>query len=365
MKPQMPIGQPPLPAEQIAVLKAWIAAGAKDDTPATARDTGKPISYSQAPVITALAFSPDGATIAVSAYREVLLIPASGTAPARRLGGMSERFHGLAFSADGTKLIAAGGTPARFGEVQVWDTAAAKLLRSMTLTGDTVFGGTLSPDGTTVAVGCSDNTVRLLEVSSGKELHRIGNHENWVLGTVFSRDGKRVVSVARDRAAKLTDAATGAFLENINLLRGELTAVARHPERDVVVVGGEERIPYVYMMDRPKNMKIADDTTLVRKLERQQGAIFALAWSPDGKYIAVAGASPEVVVYNAETGDRVTACSGHKAGIYAIAWAPDSRTLATGGFDGLLRLYDIPSGNRTREFVPVPLQTSAVQRAQP
>jgi mono/diheme cytochrome c family protein len=204
LKPQMPIGQPPLPAEQIALLKAWIAAGAKDDTPATAQDTGKPVSYSQAPVITALAFSPDGNTIAVSAYREILLIPASGTTPAKRLGGVSERFHGLAFSADARTLVAVGGTPARFGEVQVWDTAAAKLLRSMTLTGDTVFGGALSPDGSTVAVGCSDNTVRLLDVGTGKELHRIGNHENWVLGTVFSRDGKRVVSVARDRAARLS-----------------------------------------------------------------------------------------------------------------------------------------------------------------
>jgi WD40 repeat protein/mono/diheme cytochrome c family protein len=365
LKPQMPPGQPALPAEQIALVKAWIAAGAKDDTPVTARETDKPVSYSQAPVITALAFSPDGAHIAVSAYREILLIPSSGTAPAKRLGGLSERFHGLAFSADGRMLVATGGTPARFGEVQVWDTAAAKLLRSMTVTGDTVFGGSLSPDGSTVAVGGSDNTVRLLDVNSGKELQKIGNHENWVLGTVFSRDGKRIVSVARDRAAKLTDTATGAFLENINLLRGELTAVARHPAKDIVVIGGEERVPYVYMMDRPKNMKIADDTTLVHKLERQQGAIFALAWSPDGKYLAVAGASPEVVVYDAESGARAAACSGHKAGIYAVAWSPDSRTLATGGFDGLLRLYDAPSGKLQREFVPVPLQTSAVQRTQP
>ena len=52
------------------------------------------------------------------------------------------------------------------------------------------------------------------------------------------------------------------FLENVNLLRGELLAArAQTPRSDVVVIGGEERIPYVYMMDRPKVMKIADDTT--------------------------------------------------------------------------------------------------------
>src|SRR6185503_12783883 len=127
-------------------------------------------------------------------------------------------------------------------------------------------------------------------------------------------------------AAKLMDASSGAFLENINLLRGELAAVARHPAKEMVVIGGDERVPYIYLMDRPKVMKIADDTTLIRKLERQNGAIAALAWSPDGRRIAVAGAAPEINVYDAETGARVAACKGHAAGIYTVAFSPDSAT---------------------------------------
>ena len=149
----------------------------------------------------------------------------------------------------------------------------------MTLTGDTVFGASISPDASRIAVGCTDNTVRILDAASGKELFKIGNHENWVLGTIFGVDGKRIVSVGRDRAAKLTDATSGAFLENVNLLRGELAAIARHPTKDVIVIGGEDRVPYIYMMDRAQNMKIADDSTLIRKLERQDGTIAALAWS--------------------------------------------------------------------------------------
>src|SRR5205807_3339550 len=144
--------------------------------------------------------------------------------------------------------------PARFGEVQLWDPATAKLKRSVIVTTDTVFGLSVSPDGKELAVGAADNSVRLIEAASGKELQKIGNHENWVLGTVFGVDGKRVVSVGRDRAAKLSDVASGQFLENVNLLRGELAAVARHPKKDIVVIGGEEHIPYVYMMDRPKVM---------------------------------------------------------------------------------------------------------------
>ena len=112
-----------------------------------------------------------------------------------------------------------------------------------------MFGAALSPDGSKVAVGCVDNTVREFETATGKELYKIGGHENWPLGIVFGIDSKRLVSVGRDRAAKLIDANAGQFLENVNQARGELTAVARHPNKDEIVIGGEDRVPYVYLMD--------------------------------------------------------------------------------------------------------------------
>ena len=365
LKPQMPLGQPPLPDEQIAVLRAWVEAGGKDDTPAEARETvslDKPAVYLQAPVLTALAFSPDGKTLAVSGNREILIHTLDGSAPPKRLVGLSERILSLAFSKDGSLLAAGGGTPARFGELQLWELPAGKLRHSLMLTGDTVFGVSLSPDATRASVGCTDNTVRIVDTNSGKELHRMGAHENWVLGTVFSADGKRIVSVGRDRAAKLTDTATGGFLENVNLLRGELTAIARHPSKEIVVIGGADRIPYVYLMDRPKVMKIADDTTLLRKLDLQNGPITTLAWSPDGRWIAAAGAAPEVNVYDADSGARVAVCKGHTAGIYTVTFSPDSGTVAAGGFDGLVRLYDTGTGELKKAFVPVPLETATEGR---
>ena len=361
MQPLMPLGGTAVPKDQIEAISAWIAAGAKNDTPKEATDTisaANPPSYSQPPVISALAFSPDGQTLAVSGYREVLLHKADGSGLISRLVGLSERLNSVTYSSDGKLLVTAGGTPARFGEIQIWDTATGKLKRSVTLTGDTVFGGSVSPDGKMIAAGATDNSVRLIETSTGKELQKIGNHENWVLSTVFGVDGKRVVSVSKDRAAKLSDTASGGFLENVNLLRGELQAIARHPSKDIVVIGGDERIPYMYVMDRPKVMKIADDTTLVRKFPRQDGVIAALAWSGDGKKIAVAGLSPQVNIYDADTGKPVASCTGHKAGIYAVAFNPAGDRVATGGFDGHVRIYNSASGELLKDFVPVPLLVS-------
>ena len=89
-QPRMPLGGEPLTAEQIDLFKRWIAAGAQDDTPEEARErvvAGKPPIYHAAPVITSLAYSPDGSTLAVSGYREILLHKADGSELIDRLVG--------------------------------------------------------------------------------------------------------------------------------------------------------------------------------------------------------------------------------------------------------------------------------------
>lgn len=359
-QPRMPIGAPALSPDQITLLRDWITAGVIDDSPTATGSTSTELPvYVQPSVITALAFSPDGKLLAVSGNREILLHNSDGRGSEIRLPGQAERILSLSFTKDGSTLVAGGGTPAKSGEIQIWDLATRKLRQATKVTDDTVFGTSISPDGKLIAAGGADNTVRILDAATGKELHKIGNHENWVLATVFDAQGKRLISVGRDRAAKLIDAASGAFLENVNLLRGELAAIARHPSKPLVVIGGEDRYPYIYMLDRPKNMRIADDTTLVRKIDRQNGPITALAWSPDGKWIAVAGAAPEVNVYDSETGVLVSSCKGHSAGIYSITFSPDSRTLASGGFDGFVRLYSAANGKLDRSFVPVPLSKAS------
>jgi WD40 repeat protein len=354
MKPSMPLSGSSLPSGDIDTIRGWIKAGAKDDTPLEVTSV-EPTVYHQPPVITALRFSPDGKFLAVSGNREILLHNADGSGLAKRLQGDAERILSIAFSADGKLLAAGGGTPAQFGEIQWWDPLAGKLLRTQRVSNDTLFGASLSPDGSKVAVGCVDNTVREFETATGKELYKVGSHENWPLGTVFGIDSKRLVSVGRDRAAKLIDANAGQFLENVNQMRGELTAVARHPGKDEIVIGGEDRVAYVYWMDRPRNMKVGEEATLVRMLEPQEGVIFALDWSPDGKRIAVAGAGPSVNLYDADTGALTASCKGHSAGIYSVAFSSDSAHLATGGFDGRVRLYRSADCSLEKAFIPVPM----------
>ena len=350
-QPRMPFGAEPLPGDQIELFSRWISSGAKNDMPASERS---PASAKPAPPVTALAYSPDGTVLAVSGDREVLLYKTDGSGFAARLPGLSERVQSLVFSRDGKMLVAAGGTPGEFGEVQFWDVAGRKLQHSVTLSREAVSGASFSPDGARLAVGCADNTVRLVDAALGKEVLKFSHHENWVLGTAFSVDGKRVVSVGRDGLAQVNDATTGAFLENINTPRGELAAIARHPTRDLIVIGGAERVPYLYNLNRD---------ALVRTFQAQDGPIFALAFSPDGGMIAVGDAGDDVPVYQAGTGQPVATCKGSR-GTYAVTFSPDGQRLAAGGGDGRVRICDAKSGGLVREFAPIP-QSPALSPSEP
>jgi len=404
-KSEMPRNQPPLTAAELEIVSKWIAQGAADDTPQGAKskyDAEHPPEYTRPPVVPSLAFSPDGSLLAVAGFHEVLLWKADGSQIVGRLVGLSDRVESIEFSPDGKKLAVSGGNPSRLGEIQVWDVEKKTLALSVPTTFDTVYGVSWSPDGTKIAYGCADNSVRAIDAKTGAQVLFMGSHSDWALDTVFSPGGTHVISVGRDMSAKLTEVATQRFVDNMTsitpgALKGGLAAVARHPSRDEVVVGGSDGQPKVYRIHRQTVRVIGDDSNLMRELPALPGRVYDVAVSADGKRIAAASslesASGEVAVYSYEFDPAypddikaiqqkvVTSRSAaenkkladyHKAGVkeisrfktttgglYATAFRPDRAVLAAAGGDGLVRLIDPETGKLIKEFVPVPIAGSA------
>ena len=362
----MPKDGTALPAEQIDLVKRWIAEGAKDDSPpetADPIDAEHPPIYEGLPLISALAFSKDGSTLAVSGYREILLHAADGSQLKHRLIGMSQRIEDLAYSPDGSKLAASGGSPGRFGEIQIWNVADNSLILSSQFSIDTLFGVSWSSDGKLIAFGCPDNSARIINAENGQQTLKFDHHTDWVIGSVFSLDDKHIVTVSRDRAVKLTQTDSGAFIDNVTsitpgALTGGLEAIDRHPTRNEIAVGGIDPVPKLYRIFREKARVIGDDFNLIRAYPPMNGAIRDVEISRDGKYLAVAGGT-EARVYELETAKTISTLP-FQGQVYAVAIHPTSESFAAGGYDGIVKLAKLQTGEIIKEFIPVPLAPGVV-----
>ena len=397
-KAEMPKKKDPLSSESIALIRRWITEGAVDDTPENVRQRytkDNPPIYTRPPVITSLAYSPDGQWLAVAGFHEVLLHRADGSGLEARLVGMSERIESVAFSPDGKRLAVTGGRPARMGEVQVWDVESKKLKLSYPVTYDTVYGASWSPDGELIAFGCSDSTVRAIDAETGKQALFQSAPDDWVFDTVFSTKGTHLASVGRDMTAKLVEVATQRFVDNITsitpgALKGGIASVDRHPVRDEILVGGSDGVPKIYQMHRTTKRQIGDDANLLLELPALEGRVFAVDFNHDGSRVA-AGSSLDgnghiglfeldpnqkpsdeikkilVKPTHQRSGDETKKLTDYYRasvrdiarldfpgnGIYTVAFSPDGDTLAAAGADGEVRLIDAANGSLKKSFLPV------------
>jgi WD40 repeat protein/mono/diheme cytochrome c family protein len=403
---EMPKDKKPLSKVEIDLIRRWVAEGAADDTPVSAKakvDAAHPPVYTRPPVIPAIDYSPDGSLIAVAGFHEVLLWKADGSERVARLVGLSERIQSLKFSPDGKQLAAVGGLPARTGEVQIWELEKNTLALSVPITYDTLNGVSWSPDGARIAFGCGDNTIRAIEAKKGEQVVYNLSHSDWSLGTVFSHDGSHIASVGRDGAVKLIEVATQRFVDNITsitpgALKGGLSSVARHPTRDEIVFGGADGKPKVYRMHRIVARQIGDDSNKISEMPQMQGRVWSVAVSADGKRIAAGSGldgKGDVAVFSYEMNPEVPAdikailakrvadrnveeqkkVDAYTRGnikqlwkkpvdtgvVYAVAFKPGGGVVAAAGSDGLVRLYDLETGNVVKEFSPAPIEAPAAK----
>ena len=399
---EMPKDKPPLDGTQIDLITKWINQGAANDAPASVSkryDTDHPPEYSAPQIITSIDYSADGELLAVSGYHEVLIHKSDGSELVARLIGISERIEAAVFSPDSSKIAVTGGSPGRMGEVQIWDVAARQLVLSLSIGYDTLYGASWSPNGKVVAFGCPDNTVRAIDATTGEQLLFNGAHNDWVLDTIFSIEGTHVISVSRDRSLKLVEFATQRFIDNITsitpgALKGGLHAVARHPERDELVVGGADGTPKVFRMLRTSKRVIGDDANLIRRFSAMPGRLFDVAVSPDGKHVAAgsshngqgtvyvyryevdtnvpddirkiseknvrsrsAAEKERIQKYQSEGASLFTEMQGQHGGVFAVRFSADSKVVASGGFDGVVRLNEAETGKLIKEFPPIHIES--------
>jgi WD40 repeat protein len=346
--PQMPLDTDPLSASQIAMVKAWIEAGAEGPVPGMA---DAPVKASPIPDIhpegnvlspvTSVKFSPDGSVLAVGGYRQVRLIdPASGKLLAT-LSGHADSVRSIAFSPDGKLVAAAGGAPQSDGEIKIWDVPSHQLVKTMQGHKDCIYSIAWSPDGKLIASGSYDKMVKLWDVAAGKELHNLQDHIDAVFAVAFSPDGKHLASASQDRTVKIWDVATGRRLYTLSDASDGLTSIAFSSSGDQVAAGGYDKTIYIWRLAE-------DEGHLVQSLIADEDSLLAMIWTPDGKSIVTASSDGSIRFRDAATLDPIRVIDKQPDWVQTLAISSDGKLLAAGRYDGSLSLYDVKSYKEVR-----------------
>jgi len=286
-----------------------------------------------APQIYSLAWRPDGATIALGGYKEVRLIDAARK-PVGTLAGHAEAVRALAFSRDGKWLAAAGGLPARKGEVKIWDVAARTVAVTISGHSDCIYAVVFSPDGTTLATASYDKLIKVWDAATGKEIRTLRDHIDAIYALALTADGKRLVSGSADRGVKIWDLASGARLYTFSEPTDGINTLALSPDGSRVAAGGLDKTIRIWRLGE-KEGKL--ENTLIA----HEDAILKLAWSPDGTYLASSSADHTVKLFQAADLSEIRTLANLPDWAFGLEFAPNGKSLAAGFFNGQVEMYEV------------------------
>lgn len=309
--------------------------------------------------VAAVAFSPDGVTLAAATYYEgvVRLWDVTRGGEGRVLPGKEFGTRAVAFAPDG-KTLAHGGEA---GIIHLKDPGTGKEVGRISA-GYNLFSLAFSPDGKTVAASMAlfyQRKTRLWDVATGRELHVLPRHEQRIDTLLFPGDGSRVITASVDQTVRVWDGATGKHLFCIGENRPtdeRLTAppCAAPPDGKFLLTARED-VTHVWDVASGKE---------VRRFTGPEGKVLALAVSPDGKTFASvswerepAPVSSDVLIYymaihlrNLVSGKVLLTIPRVKGHARSLSYSPDGKLLAAAALEGgrHLALYDTTSGKELR-----------------
>lgn len=342
-EPQMPPKDQAAPkAEELAVIKGWIEAGAKSPVgalPAIGLMTPKTAMQAKPrEPITAIASSPDGSWMARSRPHHVEILSVQDLTLIKSLTGHTGQINDISLSADGRLLIVAAGETGLSGEATLWNTS--DWTRSGVLRGhrDAIYAARISPDSKKVATASYDREVQVWEIATQKSVVTLTGHNDAIFGVSFSPSGGLLATASGDRTVKLWDVATGQRLDTFAQPAKEQYTVAFSPDGKHVVAGGVDCRLRVWQISEAG--KEGANPILYARFAHE-GPILKVAFSPDGQLLATSSEDRLIKIWETRTFTQVGVIERQPDWTAALSFSPDGRSLRVGRMNGDMMSYSI------------------------
>jgi WD40 repeat protein len=266
--------------------------------------------------VTAVAYSPDGMTLASASYDATVKLWNMATGRERlSLHGHTGRVWSIAFSPEGSRLFSTSGDRNQPGQVCQWDAATGRLRAVLAEGHPAALAVAFSADGRRLAAARCDGTVQLWERGQSKAI--ILTRRN---STGWEHGRWRWYRTARTQP------------HNCSL--------AFSPDGATLACAGGSLQTTFWDLSTHAN----------HSLPCLLGPAFTLTYSPDGRTLALGRHTGVVQFRDAVTGRKQAAFKKHRGRVQSLVYCPDGDCILSGGEDGCVRWWDVQTGRDRAAF---------------
>jgi WD40 repeat protein len=194
-------------------------------------------------------------------------------------------------------------------------------------------------DGTRI-VAVSDNTIKIWDTESGRELGILSGHTKEVYQAVFSPDGRRIVSGSDDNTIRIWDAETGHLIRTLEGHAVAVNTVAYSPDGEHILSGSRDHTIKVWDANTGRELLTIGEFG-------RSGVVLSAAYSPDGNHIVSNSRNNSVAVWDAGSGQRRLTLSGHRGEVISVAYSPDGKQIASASTSDI-KVWDAGTGQEIK-----------------
>lgn len=205
-----------------------------------------------------------------------------------------------------------------------------------------------SPNGSFIASGSEDNTVKLWDVTTGKVVRTLVAHRGYITALDFSASGDMLVTAAKDNTIRIWDVRKGTEVRSLPGHSFYASAVAFSPTNNIIASCSIDKTVKLWDIRIGKEIPIP-----ITGLTKPQNT---LAFSPDGQTLAVGGDDNTIRLLNIQQNSVVTLDAG--AGITNLAYSADGSLLIAQCDNQAVKIYDAAKKAFLREVVGVAKQAA-------
>ncbi|HEX4144272.1 MAG TPA: hypothetical protein VHY91_12250 [Pirellulales bacterium] len=260
------------------------------------------------------------------------------------------RVIGLSLTADGHRMVSGGDHALALWKSGVVDTQATATFGAYNAF---PWCAAFSPDGASLAVaaggGAEETDLYLYDRASRAEKYHV-TLPGVVRNMAFAPAGDVLALASLDKQVLLVDAATGRELASLQKDRAEFDPdrpgmaaadVAFSPDGKRLAVSSVDKSILIYDVER---------RSVAQTLNAHNGSVFSLAFSPDQKQLVSGGGDGMAIIWDLTKAERRYSLPQQAGAVFGVGWSPAGKILATGSGGGVCSLWHAETGLKLHTF---------------